>query len=173
MKFLDEPHSDRSSELIASSLQRKSKRGELKRTHTIKPAPVILEFNLIDMTHKVAGRVDVSLFFVKSEAGIITLRISYIQTRELKNVELDGQGENDPFAVLSFGSFKFNTEVIEEGGSDVAWNFEANDRSVYFEVAEHEFDSEQHTLHLYVMDWNSNHRNSLIGVAKLPIPGAL
>jgi hypothetical protein len=84
------------------------------------------------------------------------LFISEMQGQKLKNVER-GFDKNDPFAQLHFGEWHGQTDILENGGSNVAWpnNFKVDITRAQLEANE--------KLHVRILDDNHFTKDKLIG----------
>ena len=102
----------------------------------------------------------------------IPIHITKIETFGLKNVETFG-GENDPYAMLSFGSWKAKTKTIDDGGSNVHWDYGAGDKDMQFSVSSSDLGQPAKTFDIVVMDENKLLAHKLIGEAKVPLPALL
>jgi hypothetical protein len=65
-------------------------------------------------------------FSAKEAAAAVSISIKSLSANGLRHVEyLDG--ENDPYAILSYGTWRMATSVQVEGGSDVMWEFHSSE----------------------------------------------
>jgi hypothetical protein len=94
-----------------------------------------------------------------SREQTFTLTLHSLSVNGLKHSEfLDG--ENDPYALLSFGDhWKIKTEVLEEGGSDVVWDLDPT--VMQFESTAQMFQLDRIRVDVY--DRNQITRDTLIG----------
>jgi hypothetical protein len=94
--------------------------------------------------------------------GILNIRS--IKLTNLQNVELFG-GKLDPFAVIKFGEWTCQTNVLENAGSEVLWN--GLDLSTL--VTSEELLDDKMTLDLIIYDKNKIRSNVIIGKVQMSL----